>query len=667
MGSWGKGRIVKIRTRVRREHFVKQRKNPAIRRFFVQPMGGWLFLAMLIVPWGMAGAQEAHGGHGHGQTSHSEDSVALDSIVVTAERIDAYIEKNPQQVVILGLDEIEKRNMLSVEEALSTMAGVDVKKSSGIGSRISIRGSGKAGGVLVLLNGRPLNSSQYGGADITSIPIDIVKSITVFKPPVPVWLGAGASEGAIVITTRDSVDAGDDESKHVTRIRGAGGSYGQVEGTVSHRCTMEKGSAMATASGTHRDGKRTNSDRNSGNFSLHWDRELGGGKRVELDGRYYLSEYGSAGPEDNATPDARQSYQKGSLDSRLSGIIGSTGDYTLNLYGDLIDLKDESQSGLVSTLDNQKFGLKAENNWTDAEERWGLQLSGILERDDVDHTLSGTHHRTTAGFGAQADRNWQAFSVTLGARGDYTSDFDVNPGFSGGVRYRLAKHWAIKANAGYTVNIPSFGQLYQPSHGSIDQARGNPDLDEEKIWSYDLSTEYRKGKAHTFQVSLFRSDTSDPITHERGDDLIYRPVNANRSWRQGVEAAWKYALDLGLTVDASAVVQDSEIEETGNELTYTPRVKLKLALLYTVKAAGTRLETTVRYRSKQYSESQNREEQRLDDYTTMDFKAIQPFTVKGLAMEWFVNLDNIFDKRYEIHYGYPDDGFRFLTGLHLTF
>ena len=444
-------------------------------------------------------------------------------------------------------------------------------------------------------------------------------------------------------------------------------TYGQVEGTVSHRATLKSGSAMATASGKHRDGKRTNSDRDSGNFSLHWDRELVGGRRVELDGRYYLSEYGSAGPEDNPTPDARQAYRKGALDSRLSGIIGATGDYVLNLYGDVIDLKDESQSGQVSTLDNQKFGLKAENTWSDEENRWGLQFSGILERDDVDHTLSGTHHRTTAGLGAQADRNWNAFSVTLGLRGDYTSDFDTNPGFSSGLRYALGDHWAVKANAGYTVNIPTFGQLYQPSHGSIDQVRGNPDLDEEKIWSYDLSGEYRKGKSHLFQFGFFRSDTRDPITYERGSDLIYRPVNANRSWRQGLEAAWKYGLDLGLTVDASAIVQDSEIEETGNELPYTPRVKLKLSLLYTVKPFDTRLETTVRYRSEQYSESQNREQQRLDEYATMDVKAIQPFSVKGVAVEWFVNLDNLFDKQYEIHYGYPDDGFRFLTGLNLTF
>ncbi len=610
------------------------------------------------VPW----AQEKHG---HGRSA--PQPMAMDDVVVTAERIDAYVNNNPAQVVILGLEEIRERNLLSVEEALNTMPGVDVKKSSGIGSRISIRGSGKSGGVLVLINGRPLNSSQYGGADLSTIPIDIVKSITVFKPPVPVWLGAGASEGAIVITTRDMADGKKEEKTHVTRFRGAGGSYGLAEATASQRVSLASGGIMATATGTHRDGKRTNSDRDSGNFSLHWDRELTGTHRVEVDGRYYLSEYGSAGPLDNPTPDARQRYEKGALDGRLSGTIGSTGDYTLNLYGDMVDLTDESQSGFVSTLDNDKYGLKGENNWTDEAGKWGLQMSGIVERDDVDHTLSGTHHRTTAGMGAQADRSWQTLTATLGVRGDYTSDFDINPGLSSGVRYRLTDNWSLLANAGYMVKIPTFGQLYQPSHGSIDQVRGNPDLDEEKIWSYDAAAEYRWKKIHHFQFSVFRSDTRDPIVYRRGADLIFQPENADRSWRHGIEATWKYRFAAGVTADANAIAQDSKIDETGNELPYTPRVKLTLTLLYTIEGPGTHLETTARYRSRQYSEAENRESERLDEYITLDFKAIQPFTIKSMAAEFFISLENLFDTDFEIHYGYPDDGFRFVSGLNLTF
>lgn len=130
---------------------------------------------------------------------------------------------------------------------------------------------------------------------------------------------------AIVIKPLDMSASDGEKQCHVTRIRGAAGTCGLAEGMVSHRATLTSGHAMATASGSHRDGKRTNSDRNSGNFSLHWYRELTDGRRVELDGRYYLSEYGSVGPIDNPTPDARQSYRKGSLESRLSGLAGSTG------------------------------------------------------------------------------------------------------------------------------------------------------------------------------------------------------------------------------------------------------------------------------------------------------------------------------------------------------
>lgn len=607
-----------------------------------------------------------YGGIGFAHNNgHSDESVVLETIVVTSERIDAYAQDHPRQVVVLGREEIDARNLMDVAEALNTMPGVDVKSSSGVGARISIRGSGKSGGVLVLLDGRPLNSSQYGDADLSTIPIDIVQTITVFKPPVPVWLGPGASEGAIVIVTRNPQSSSTDKKKDVTRLRGAGGSYGLAEGSISHRAHVERGTLMATASGKHRDGKRTNSDRDSGNLSLHWDRELAAERHFEADVRYHASEHGSAGPVDNPTPDARQSYRKASLDNRLKGVIGDSADYGINLYGDFIDLEDKSQSGFTSTLENRKWGLKGESSWVDEGDIWALRFSGMLERDDVEHTLSGDHHRVTTGIGAQADRNWRAITATVGLRGDHTSDFDFNPGFSSGLGVTFRKNWSLKANAGYTVTIPTFGQLYQPSHGSIDQVRGNPDLEEEKIWSYDAGVEYRRKKSRLFQVSLFRSDTRDPIVYERGADLIYRPVNVNRSWRQGIEATLKTIFETGVTVDANVIFQDSEIEESGNELPYTPQVKLKLALLYTVERSGTRLETTLRYVGEQYSEAENSESQRIDDYLTVDVEAIQPFTIGVLAAEGFVSVKNLFDADYEVHYGYPDDGIRFVAGVDL--
>lgn len=158
----------------------------------------WILISFsLFIPSTSKAAGPGHGGHDQA----GGEGMEMDALVVTAERIDEYVSNYPQQVERLDENEIRRRNLLSVEEALGTMPGVEVKRSSGIGSRISIRGSGKSGGVLVLLNGRPLNSNQYGGIDLSTIPVEIVGSIMVFKPLVPVWLGPGGSDGIINIST----------------------------------------------------------------------------------------------------------------------------------------------------------------------------------------------------------------------------------------------------------------------------------------------------------------------------------------------------------------------------------------------------------------------------------------------------------------------------------
>ena len=590
----------------------------------------------------------------------------LDTITVTAEKISEYIKNHPQEVSVLEQKEIRERNILGVEEALGVMPGVDVRRSSGIGARISIRGSGKSGGVLVLLNGRPLNTSQYGNVDLSTLSIDTVKSITVFRPPVPVWLGPGASEGAISIVTHDFAQAQKKSEPAPTRLRFAAGSYGLAETSASRRFGLENGNVMLTASGNHRDGKRDNADKNSGAFSLHWDGEILDDTRLEADGRFYTAEYGAPGPTDNPTPDARQKYQKGSLDTRLRGLLGESGDYAVNVYGDIIGLDDKSQSGATSGQDYVKLGIKPQTHFSGDTDLWGLRLGGILEQEDIDGTLSGRHHRVSSGLSAQYDRRWDPVTATLGVRGDYTSDFGLSPGASTGLGYVLTEKLMARINAGTSVNMPTFSQLYQPSHGAVDQVRGNPDLDPEKIFSYDMGLEYRLKKDRVFQVSLFRADTRDLISYQRGSDLIYRPINIDEAYRQGIDLTVKQSWENGIGADLGCIWQDSENRQNGNKLPYTPRQKVKTTVKYTIPEWRTRLETTLRYEAEQFSEAENHVQEKLKDYVTMDIKMTQPFTLLKMA-EWYVQIDNLWDTGFEIHHGYPDDGVRFAGGINLMF
>ncbi|EKD35019.1 MAG: hypothetical protein ACD_75C02086G0003 [uncultured bacterium] len=458
-----------------------------------------------------------------------------------------------------------------------------------------------------------------------------------------------------------------DKEKTNSTAKVGGGSYGFAESSLSHRMPVAGGTALLSATTTHRDGKRPNSDRTDGALAMNWSRDKKDGGRYEVGGRYYQAEFGSPGPTDNLTPDARQEYQKASLDTKYNGTIGETGTVAATLYGDSISLLDRAQSGLKSTLDDRKAGLKADTIWSREDGGGDLRVGVMSEWDEFDHTLAGGHHRFRNGLNSQYDRRFGDFTPTIGLRGDHTNDFGLNPGLLAGVGWGVLRKWFIKLKGGYTINVPTFEQLYQTSHGSIDQSRGNPDLDEERVWSYDLGVEYTFAKNRLLQLTIFRADTSDLITSERGTDLLYRPINLASAHRQGVEITGKYAWESGLTAETSLTFQDSENKDTGKELPYTPAIKVKETLSYTLAEQKTRLEGTIRYEGSRYSRMENLPAEKLDDYAVVEIKVTQPFMMGTIATDGYLKVDNLLNTAYESHLGYPADGIVATAGLQMKF
>jgi len=166
---------------------------------------------------------------------------------------------------------------------------------------------------------------------------------------------------------------------------------------------------------------------------------------------------------------------------------------------------------------------------------------------------------------------------------------------------------------------------------------------------------------------LFRADTFDLITSRRGADKIYRPVNISAVERQGIELTGKYGWETGLTVETSCIFQSSKDKDTGNDLPYTPTIKLKSTIRYTLPSLKTRLEGTRHYEGTRYSQSENLPSQRLSDYVVVDIKATQPFSIARITSDLYVRIDNLFNTSYETHLGYPNDGIRFTTGIQMRF
>lgn len=609
-------------------------------------------------------AVSAQHDHSHQKPANTSKSVQLDEMVVSGDKIQSFIQQFPHQVVGLDAAEINKRHFMDAYEALSTLPGVDIRPSTSGGARISIRGSGGSGQVLVLIDGRPMNTSQYGGVDLSGIPMDIIKSITVFKPPAPVWLGPGSSAGAICIETKTGGQGKSESGKY--RVKLSGGSYGLGEVSCSGKINRKKHNTLIAAGYLHKDGKRENSDRDTGRLGLNWDYKTDTSKQYQINSKYYHTEHGVSGPTYNLTPNARQKYDKGSLDFKAKGLAGAKADYDIKLYGDILSLEDQADSGDVSTLDLYKTGLNSDIVWSGLLGVHDIRIGGFAEHIHVDHTLTGTHHRNTLSL--HVEHTWRFDRITMisGARGDYTNDFELAPAADFGVHVKLTQNATLKSNIGYSANLPSFGQLYQPSHGAIDQVRGNPDLSEEKIVSAGLSVEYSFTKENVVTLALFRTDTDDLITYQRGEDLISTPENIDHAYTHGVEASIKMSLLDALVVDMNYILQASENEDNGKELSYSPTHQGKVRVTYTLPVK-TRLEMISRAYSRQYTDTDNTEAEKIGGYATVDVKVIQPLTLYSHPAECFVHVINVFNRDYDVHYGYPDDGLRSVGGIAVNF
>ncbi|MGB9716365.1 MAG: TonB-dependent receptor plug domain-containing protein [Thermodesulfovibrionales bacterium] len=108
-------------------------------------------LSLLIIS-SVALAEEKEGTEKEKKQKEAE----LEEIVVTATRTEKEITEAPASVSVVTKEEMEKRNIKAVDEALNTIPGVFNRRGKGLMdtlAHISLRGIPKANRTLILLDG----------------------------------------------------------------------------------------------------------------------------------------------------------------------------------------------------------------------------------------------------------------------------------------------------------------------------------------------------------------------------------------------------------------------------------------------------------------------------------------------------------------------------------
>ncbi len=161
-----------------------------------------------VVAFGHAESQLADVRVTPGEVNHltielTQTAVEVPGIVVTASRSGARIGESPASVAVLGSDEILRRNVSTLDEALPFAQGVitnagqlDIRGASGLSRGVGSR-------VLVLLDGHRLMKGVGSEADLEIFPLLDVDRVEVLKGPNSSLWGTSAVGGVVnVLTSR---------------------------------------------------------------------------------------------------------------------------------------------------------------------------------------------------------------------------------------------------------------------------------------------------------------------------------------------------------------------------------------------------------------------------------------------------------------------------------
>jgi outer membrane receptor for ferrienterochelin and colicins len=126
-------------------------------------------------------------------------------LFVTGQHAPTSAKNATYKITSIDKQEILKRGVTNLREALDNQLGIDLSQDNVYGSSVSINGiSGE--GIKVLVNGIPLVGRIDGKLDLSQINLNNVERIEIVKGPLSVIYGSDALGGVINIITKEQKD-----------------------------------------------------------------------------------------------------------------------------------------------------------------------------------------------------------------------------------------------------------------------------------------------------------------------------------------------------------------------------------------------------------------------------------------------------------------------------
>jgi len=575
-----------------------------------------------------------------------DESPGLDDLQVdlyiTANRIPTPLDQTASSVSVITREEIERSNQSSVAELIRETAGLDIVRTGAPGGVTSafIRGA-ESDHTLVLIDGVRVNSNATGGFDLSNLNSANVESIEIIRGPQSVLYGSEAIGGVISITT--SSGSGEGVSGKVSL---SGGSFGTQNYSTQVGVVEGDVSASLSASYSNSDGFSTASEANGNTENDSYENLALNGKvsaslfekgEAELSVRYVNGQAEldgfdfTIGPIDDPNSEQDNDQLAGSLafaypinENFKAGVkLGASRD---NLEGtdpdtEFSNFDIESQTESVTTT------LEVIPEWIGV-----LVMGHTFEKRKTDDNGNVDTSRDINSFFIQekfAIDSWPV--ITAGVRYDDDSDFGDETTFRTSLLYDCEECGIIfRGSFGTGFKAPSANELFFPGFG-------NPDLEAETSWGYDLGIEVPFGARNAvFTLTWFQSEIDDLIT---SDPETFLASNIDQANILGIESALRFDLSERVSASIHYTWTDAENDTTGDQLARRPRHRGRIALnARPVPKLDVGLSLLI------VQDRIDSDLSEMDDYERVDLRASYQVTEQ---IRPFLRIDNLLDDDYE--------------------
>lgn len=528
-----------------------------------------------------------------------DESLGLDSLlnieISAASKYAQGIHEAPAAVTVITADEISLHGYRTLEDVLQNVRGFYISNDRNyayLGVRGFSRPTDYNDRVVLLLNGHSMNENVYGAAFIgTELALDLghIERIEIIRGPGSALYGTNAMFAVINLVTKDgkTLDGG--------RARLDAGSYGHVGGAVEYGRLLDNGldwsvnAQWADANGQRLFYPEYNSPATNFGVTEHDDGDAYHSLTGSLAYKHatlqfaltdrikhvptgaYESDFGDAG--------FRTKDQRGFLEVKLDHPWGDNRQFMGRIYYDnyFYEGNYPYEADQTDQSDGDWVGGEVQLRWDPRPDN--RLILGIEHQNNLRADYALWDEDTTYFDGDFPFALWSAYiqdeaqltgelAVTAGVRHDYNSAYGSTTTPRGALVFSHDPIGTLKLMYGDAYRSPN---VYEREIGGGEFVKSNPDLEPERIRTFELAWEYPVGRHIRGCVSIFNNDLENLIDQviDPADSLeVFSNVGEAHAIGTELELSGRWEGGLSLTLSYS--YQEAKDPETDSPLTNSP-------------------------------------------------------------------------------------------------